>query len=407
MQAPVKHHIESLREIVSLGTLGTVGNLAAFALPVIVGALVDNLGLNTREGGFVGTAEMIGLGVGTAVFSRVILTVSWRKFATLAILLLALTNAVAPYATDLNVLYGLRVLSGLGGGMLLSMGAAGLASTRFPERILGTVAILSMLFAGAMLYLLPLIQQAAGVSALFMTVALINVSLLIAVPLLPAKSPYVAAIETLDHLAPEPAAAKDSESASELLAPAASPLIKLSTLAGILLYFTAAMAFWVYVERVGVAAAFTTEQVASVLGISQVFGAAGAMTAAILGTRLGNRILPIAAGTLLAAGCAFLMTENSQLTIYAIAACGFIFTWSLLYPYFMGIGISLDPSAKLVSYSLVLQTMGKAIGPWLAAMLVTDTDFSPVYWLCCGLFIASLLALLPATLITDRMLRHR
>lgn len=404
MQSTVKNYIESLREIISLGTLGTVGNLAAFALPVIVGALVDNLGLNTREGGFVGTAEMIGLGAGTMLFSRVILTVSWRKFATLAILLLAVSNALAPYVPDLYVLYGLRVVSGLGGGMLISMGAAGLSSTRFPERILGTVAVVSMLFAGISLYVLPMIQQAAGVNAMFMAIALINLSLLFAVPMLPAKSPYVAALETIDvdALKPEHEEAKD---VPEELMPAGTKLIRLSTLAGIFLYFTAAMAFWVYVERVGVAAEFTTEQVARVLGISQVFGAAGALSAAVLGTRLGSRIPPVAFGTLLAACCAFLMTRDSQLAVYAVAACGFIFTWSLLYPYFMGIGISLDPSAKLVSYSIVLQTVGKALGPWLAAMLVTDTSFAPVYWLCFGLFIASLITILPAALRTDRRLR--
>ncbi|MEQ9463237.1 MAG: MFS transporter [Haliea sp.] len=405
MKGKAKHKITSLREIVSLGTLGTVGNLAAFALPVIVGALVDSLGLNAREGGFVGTAEMVGLGMGTIVFSRVILTVSWRKFATFAILLLAVTNALAPYATDLYVLYGLRVLSGLGGGMLISMGAAGLSSTRSPERVLGSIAIISMLFAGAMLYLLPMIQQAAGIKVMFLTIALINLSLLFAVPLLPPKSPYVAALESSDNEVLNPAGTGAAE-AQELPAPTGSPLIRLSTLAGIFLYFTAAMAFWVYVERVGVAAAYTTEQVAQVLGTSQLFGAAGAMTAAILGTRLGNRILPVAFGTLLAATCAFLMTRESQLAVYAIAACGFIFTWSVLYPYFMGIGISLDPSAKLVSYSIVLQTVGKAAGPWLAAMLVTEDSFAPVYWLCCVLFVASLITLLPATLTTDRKLRR-
>ncbi|RME68380.1 MAG: hypothetical protein D6782_01205, partial [Alphaproteobacteria bacterium] len=103
--------------------------------------------------------------------------------------------------------------------------------------------------------------------------------------------------------------------------------------------------------------------------------------------------------------CALIVAMEPSVLLYGIAACGFIFAWDFLYPYLMGVGISLDPSAKLVSYSLALQTIGKSIGPSLAALLVVGSDFSGAYWMCFGLFAGSLACLLPAIVHTDKKLR--
>ncbi|RME65197.1 MAG: MFS transporter, partial [Alphaproteobacteria bacterium] len=292
----IDYFITKPMEIVSLAALGTIGNLAAFALPVIVGGLVDHMALDTRQAGFLGTAEMIGLGLGAMLFSGVILKVSWRKFALAAVLVIAAANMATPFANGLVTLYGARLLSGLGGGMLLALGAAGLSSTRTPERVIGSVAIASMLFAAVVLYGFPLLLKQAGITAMFFTIAGINLALSMLVATLPRKSPYIAALEASDAAGP-PSATIGATQAKAQAATAAIErpglLIGGSTLSGIFLFFTGAMAFWVYIERVGVAAAFATEHIARVLGLSQIFGALGALMAVLIATRLGNRLVPM------------------------------------------------------------------------------------------------------------------
>ena len=391
-------HVTKPTEIISLGVMVTIGNLTPYALPVIVGSLVDHLHLEPRLAGYLGTAELIGLGLGAAIFSAVILKVSWRLFALSAIILSILANVATPFANGVPMLFAIRFVSGLGGGMLLAMAAAGLSSTRSPERVLGSVQIFGLFFSGAVLYTFPLLLKASGAVAMFFTVAGLNVAASLLIVLIPRKSPYIAGLE---KAAMNPAA----PSAPTVLIERPPLLISFSTLSGIFLFFTGAMGFWVFFERVGVAASFSTESLAKVFGSSQLMGAAGALTAVLVATRLGSRLLPMGFAILLATTCAFLMTMHAGIAAYAIAGSGFIYSWGVVYPYMMGIAISLDPSARIVGYALALQTVGKSVGPALAASLVVGTNFTGVYWLCFGLFLASMVCFLPAIFSTDKVLK--
>jgi predicted MFS family arabinose efflux permease len=386
-------------EIVALALLGMIGNIAAYALPVNVGALVDSMKLAPRMAGFIGTAELVGLAAGSVAFSALILRVGWRRFALAGLIMTVIGNLITPYIGWVPLLMVVRALSGLGGGMLLSMAAAGLASTRQPERVLGAAAIASMLFSGAILYSFPLIAAHWGAPMLFFTIAGINVAAMAMLPGVPERSPYIGDGKNISPAQP------DNEPISMAQFGTAPIGIAISTLSGIFLFFTAAMGFWVFFERAGVAAKFSTQVISTALGSSQLVGAVGAIAAATIATRLGNRMIPVGVSILLAAAAAVAMVMPLTSLTYALAAYAFIFGWAFLYPYLMGIGISLDPSARLVSYSLVLQTAGKAIGPTLAAMLVVGTNFVPVYWMALGLFLASLGCLVPAVLYTDKALR--
>ena len=394
MTARPAFHITRLREIVALGVLVTIGNLTPYALPVIVGALVDHLHVAPSMAGYLGTAELVGLGAGAAIFSRVILRVNWRAFALLAITLSALANLATPFAPGLVALFAIRLVSGLGGGMLLAMAAAGLSSTRTPERTLGSVQIFGMMFSGVALYALPLVLDRAGGVAMFALIAAANVAAAALVLVAPRRSPYA-----------EGMARAGIVRAAD--APAPPLLITTSTLAGITLYFIAAMGFWVFFERVGHAAALPVARIAQVLGTSQFFGAAGALTAVVVATRLGNRIVPMMIALLIAIAASLLMTTHVDVARYAIAAFGFSFAWSVIYPYMMGIAISLDPSARVVGYALALQTAGKAVGPALASTVVMGTAYSGAYWLSFALFVGALVAFLPAILHTDALLSAR
>ena len=99
------------------------------------------------------------------------------------------------------------------------------------------------------------------------------------------------------------------------------------------------------------------------------------------------------------------VTMHAGIAAYAIAGSGFIYSWGVVYPYMMGIAISLDPSARIVGYALALQTVGKSVGPALAASLVVGTNYTGVYWLCFGLFLASMICFLPAIFSTDKVLK--
>jgi MFS family permease len=398
--ATISTHITKLSEIVALGILVTIGNLTPYALPVIVGSLVDYMQLTPQMAGYLGTAELVGLGLGATLFSWVILRVNWRLFTLVAMSMSVAAALLTPFTHNLPLLFVVRFVAGLGGGMLLSMAAAGLSSTKSPERTLGSVQIFGMMFSGVALSALPRVLDQMGMVAMFSLIAAVNVAAMALIFAMPRRSPYVEGMANATPQQLEQAAISPRHAPPRLL-------ISASTLAGIFLYFCAAMGYWIYYERVGVAADLSVANIGNVLGASQLFGAAGALAAALVATRLGARIVPMMFSILLAMACAFAMTRPVDLGLYALAAFGFNFSWGFIYPYMMGVAISLDPSARIVGYALALQTIGKAVGPALVASLVVGTVYTGGYWLCLGLFLASLISFIPAILHTDGLLRQQ
>ena len=376
--------------------LGIIGNLAAYILPVIVGGIVDYLNLTVQQAGYAATAEMAGLGIGAFSFSFVILKVSWRFFALLALILVTVANIITPHLNDPYMLMAVRLLAGIGGGMLLGVGNSGLASTTAPERIMGMVVVLSMLVAALALYIFPLLLAADGIKTMFFAIAGINVFLSLFVFGVPARSPYSANQQAAQEHGSESVVGSNDIASSRL---------RWIALAAVLLFFMAAMSFWAYVERVGSASEYPVEFIARVLGSSQLAGAAGALLPVFLALRLGGRLIPMSGCICLAMCCSILMIGGIGNYGYAIAACGFIFAWDAFYPYLMGLLISLDRSAKLVSYGLGVQTLGKSVGPAVGALLIAGDDFDAVYWFCLVCFAVCLLLFFPAISYSDKFIR--
>ena len=379
--------ISSPVQIVSLAALGVIGNLAPFIMPVIVGGVVDFLDISLAEAGYVAFADMLGLGIGALAWSRLIGTANWRNFSVLAVLLVVIGNVVCTFVTALFPLMGARVVVGLGSGLLLAIGNSGLAMTRDPDRTIGIVTVIAMLSASLALYAFPLLVAAQGVGAMFYGMAIATALAGLGVFGMPRRTPQ--APHTI-------AKAQPGEHSSNL---------GYVSLLGVFLFFVGAIIFWVYIERLGNNAQFPVATIATVLGVSHLFGALGAITPAVLSTRLGNRRLPIQFCIGLAVAMSILMATSVSVVTFAIAACAFIFAWDCFYPYMMGLLITIDPSGRLVSNGLAVQTVGKAIGPAIAGALILDIGFAGIYALCAVLFALSFVAFLKPIGESDRRLQ--
>lgn len=324
-----QRHITGGSEIAALAALGTIGNFVAYILPVNIGAVVDSLHVDARVAGYLGTCELVGLTLGSALFSRAILVLSWRAFARAAIVIAVASNLLTPLLSALPLLFVFRLLSGVGGGMLLSVAAAGLSSTRRPESVIGASTIASMIFSAFALYELPLLLASLGTHWLFYIVAILNIALLVPCQLIPRCSPYAAAGVQREG----------SPMAMRAEVQARPPRwLTTATLTGVFFFFAGAMAFWVYFERVGVAGHIGVGALAQVLGGSQLAGAVGAIAAVALGMLKVPRLPPMMLALLLASGAALTMALPLKPFSYGASAFAFMFAWSLSYPYMMEIG---------------------------------------------------------------------
>jgi len=380
--------------MIALGFLGVAGNISPFILPLIVGALVDYVGLSIQQASYVASADMFGLGIGTLIWSRFILTSNWRWFALLAAALLLSGNLLCAFSDTFISAAISRFIAGLGGGLMLAIGVSGLASTVNPDRIVGVYTILVTLVASIILFVFPYLLAQSGAKGMFLAMAGLSCMAGVSSFFVPRKS-----TSSDQPNGPEPEAASSGQGAR-------SPqIVRWMAVFGVFVSFFGMSLFWVYIERVGVVTGFVTSQISTGLGTAQLMGVLGAGTAAIVATRFGSRLVPVMLALGLSLLASVMIPAMSGFAFYLVAASALLFSWNMFYPYVIGIMISLDSTAKLVTYSMLMMTLGKSLSPLVGAIIVTETNYDSAYWLCVGAFVLSAVLFLPALRVTDRRLR--
>ena len=178
--------------------------------------------------------------------------------------------------------------------------------------------------------------------------------------------------------------------------------LKNMALSAIFFYFVAQGAVWSYLFLIGTAGGSSQQEVATGLSFAQFAGIAGGLTAAILGARIG-RAIPLSISIL--AGIAplmFLFGTIGAFT-YAIAVCVYNYAWNLAHPFLLGAMASFDRSGRLLIYTVASWKLGLAVGPALAAAIISEGDYGNVNWLGTAAFTLSLLLIMPAVFAQSRL----
>lgn len=397
LSAPARvddNYVTAPASIVTLAAYGLLGNTAAIILPIIVGALMDT-GLSARVVGFAESADMGGIALGALLWSRLILRVNWRLAAGCAIPVAVAGNLMCALLPAIGPVIGGRFLSGFGSGLLAAIGSSGLAQTRRPERVYGLSSTANMMVAAGFVYAFTFIGHRQGSAAVFGGVACIIAVCTLGLKFLPTRSPEArrGVAETRTETV--------ARSAAIRWGPAGLML------AGIWAYFVAALVFWTYAERVAVAAGFSTPFTARSLGFAQIMGACGALSTAVLASYFLRRLPSVVGYIAIAISAALLLTNHVQPWPFFAAVCMLSFSWSGIYPYFIGTVVALDPTARLVSLTITISFIGKSMAPPIAGYLARGTDYSLAYYFSAAFFLVCLALLLMPVLRADRAMAAR
>lgn len=146
------------------------------------------------------------------------------------------------------------------------------------------------------------------------------------------------------------------------------------------LYFIAQGAVWSYLERMGVAQEIDAQTVANALALSALAGIMGAGIAMLLGNRAG-RFLPITVGVIVQIGSMILLNTTLDVIGFIVAVMMFNFSWNLCQPYFSGLMSELDVEGRAVVLMGSIQTVGVAIGPFIAALVIRPGYFDAINYL--------------------------
>ena len=133
--------------------------VAAFAgwagSPIVVGALVDGLGISEGAAATLAAAELTSLAVTALLSAGLVAHRSRRAVGLTGIGLALFGHALSALTPGYATLVILRSVAGVGEGLVLAAGNAAAAGARNPDRIFAAVTVMTGLAAAIELTLLP------------------------------------------------------------------------------------------------------------------------------------------------------------------------------------------------------------------------------------------------------------
>lgn len=366
---------DSFRYLFSTMFLAITGGQVVVVQPGYVQGLVEFAGFSDKQAGYITSAEMFGFLFTTLLLIYIAPRMNWRKLFVTFLLIVCIGNFVSIGVHQFEPLAFLRFVVGTGAGGLVSLGFTAVGLSSKPDRNFGLTIVMALSYAAIVLLAMPTIYAAIGMKGIFILFGAFAAAGLFFVPHAPVSGEKQAHIE------------------SEVVS--MSWRLKNMALAAIFFYFVAQGAVWSYLFLIGTAGGSSQQEVATGLSFAQFAGIAGGLTAAILGARIG-RSIPLSIGIL--AGIAPLMFLFGTIGAfaYAIAVCVYNYAWNLAHPFLLGAMASFDRSGRLLIYTVASWKLGLAVGPALAAAVITEGNYSNVNWLGVAAFTLSLLLILPA-----------
>lgn len=172
--------------------IGSVGLLILGLQPVLLGTLYTEGHVSGDELALVATAEMIAIGIGSAVIAMLLSARNMRWKSAVLLVLLALANWATAYAVSPNSLIGARTVAGLAEGGLVAVATELIARSRRAERIGGYFVTIQTLAQCALALLLALyVIPAAGSAGGFVVLAVVCIAST-ALPTLPRRASIAA-----------------------------------------------------------------------------------------------------------------------------------------------------------------------------------------------------------------------
>jgi predicted MFS family arabinose efflux permease len=366
--------INSRRSLWSVFLVGVIAPEVFIVQPGFVQGLVEYVGFDDRGAGYTASAEMFGLAATTILMTFIAHRVNWRTVMLGSLMIMFLANVMCTLTTDLNTFVLLRFIAGLGAGSLVSLSFAIVGLTANPDRNFGLLIMWVLTYGAIVLWAMPSVYALAGMGGALWFFAIFP---LFGVPF-------------IKHLP------KSGESHAQVEEDAVNLTTGMKTLAlfAMLAYFTAQGVVWAYLFLIGMAGGLGEQAVANGLTLSQFAGIAGAMLAAVMAHRYG-RSIPLTVGILGGALCLYFLMGSFEFLLFATAVCVYNFAWNLTHPFLLAAMASFDRRGRIVVYAVAMQMVGLAVGPGLAASVISEGDYINVNWLGAGLFVLSLVLILP------------
>lgn len=363
--------------------MAIVANGCMAVQPIIVGALVDLLGFTERQAGFVAAMQMSGVGIGFILLVALGHRIGRTRLAIAGLATIVVANVAACLIHQYEYMLFAQFIAGLGSSMLFTVYLTIGAAQERPEHLFAVVNAVSIAYSGLFLPIAPVILTAWQLPGVFLALASIATLASLLVPWLPAV--------TAPRTASAPRGVSHTPVASLLRGRVILVLLMM------LLLYTGHGAVWAYQERIGVGLGIGAHDVGKWLGVSMlVWGVIGSLLARWIGMKIG-RVWPQTLSLGLSVIAALILVFGTTPGSF-VFACGLIaLSWFYGLPYQMGLMAEYDRQGRLNLIGSTMTMSGAALGPALAAMLVSSSGYWAIGVLAGICYLLSLALVLPAS----------
>lgn len=365
-----------------------VGILNLLALPFLISAIMNDLGLDAAQAGFLMSAEFIFTMLASLVVAPAMGRAPRRTLALGGALVVIAANLVSASITDVYWLAAVRCIAGIGAGLCLACGNASVSSAKDPDKAAGHM---NILFVGLMAIVMIAFADAMGkngLAGLYYAIAATNTLMLLLIVFMPQKAIFHANAPHFHHGAKH----QNLFSVTAVCMMAAMFFFSMRDTMG-----------WAFVEQVGINVGYSGDELGKLFSLQSVIGLLGPLAAAIIGKRFGMST-PVIIGILTsgAVSLGYVLGESSK-QMYTIAVMMISTTYFYALAYLTALAAQLDREGRIAAASGAFLTLGIAVGPAFTGLLAESGGFTLVGWGIAGVILLTLLtALVPLAAIRQQ-----
>jgi predicted MFS family arabinose efflux permease len=364
--------IENFSRFTMFSVIGSVTLMPLLVLPAMIGVLVDQANMSESLAGWSASLNFLGAAAIGLLISLRIHHLNLRQIGTLALALAVVADLASAFmAGPTTAFLVVRTIAGVVLGAAYVAAVSSFARYDGYERGFGIFVTLQFTISGLGLYLVPVFSDELGARGLFVVFAMLD----------------ILALFLARHLPDEIAAIKEHrESKSELRV--LFTLAAILAIVGFSLFEAANNAQFTYIERFGVSLDISEHRIGIALLVASLIGISGAFTIVVIGHRFGT-IGPLTLGITIAISGLLILLGAETYFWYFMGGCFMGFSWAYCLPYIQSLLASLDRNGTAIAAGTSFSTLGSAIGPGFAALIVGGGKYGNVFTLSIALFVVA------------------
>jgi len=355
----------------SLGIyMALVGYAVMVGLPVISTQWVNNLGFSEIQVGRVASADLFGLAVGAIIAYFVVAKYDRRHLAVAAAVTAITANLLCIYYQDYDTTLLLRLIAGIGAGIYTGIAVATIGGHSRPAFAFSVELFAFAGSQGAELKFLPYLSI-EGMYAAFASFFVIGLLFIRWLPRHPAEGALDVEVDVEEDTG--------EHHTEHQQVPAYVPWL---VLAAVSVTYINIGAYWTYIELATVGTAASPDWVADMLVYTSVFSVIGCFFAVLLSNRYGLA-RPLLVSLVIHAGIVLMLIFGITNATVAISMFAFNTLWIFIDVYQASTIANVDRSGRYVALIPAAQGLGNALGPYLAAgVLSMAFGYNGVFLLC-------------------------